>query len=66
VPTSVTSLSRLVRGDADELLGLLEGERLQEDRVDDGEDRGVRADPEASVATATAVNPGLRTSIRSA
>ena len=40
-------------------------DRLQQHRVDDGEDRGVGADAERSAATAASVNAGLCTNMRS-
>ena len=47
-------------------IGVLEGQAAQEDGIDEGEDRAVDADAEASARTATRVNQGSFTSIRTA
>ena len=44
--------------------GSLHRQRLQEDGVDDAENRGIRADAEPRVSTAITVNAGDFTSIR--
>jgi len=49
-----------------QLPGVLERRRPKEQRIGDGEHRGVRADSQASVSTAVAVNPGVLRRLRTA
>ena len=48
----------------DEPVRVFDGQRLQNDGVDDGEDRRRRADAQASAAIAVSVKPGLLRSVR--